>query len=259
MARRDRVGAGIAATLLVVVVFVAGTILAVVAAGGGGDNDGGEDRSVDGSQPEASQVTPEPPVVPIEVARASAVLIDAVGCSLDNQGSGVVTAAGVVTNAHVVAGATEITVRTEDGVRVPAELRAFDPVRDLALLAVPGLDIAPLETASPRGGTDATALVRASDEVDVAEVRIERTINIVSADIYGDGEHRRRGMELAAQIDAGDSGGAILDPAGRVVGIVFSASRTKVDVAYAVSADEITPLVEAAGDRSVESGPCLRP
>ena len=248
MARRDRVGTGIAATFLVVVVFIAGTIAAVVAVDRDGD-----------TAPVPVAPTPEPVVVPIEVARSSAVLVDATGCSLDNRGSGVVTVDGVVTNAHVVAGAAEIRVTSADGVSREAELRAFDPVRDLALLAVEGLDIAPLETAAPQGGTDATALVRAVEEVEVADVRIERTINIISTDIYGEGEHRRRGMELSADIDAGDSGGAILSDAGQVVGIVFSASRTQTDVAYAVSALEIPALVEAASDGAIESGRCLRP
>lgn len=248
MARRDRVGTGIAATFLVAVLFIAGTIAAVVSV----------DRQAR-PDPVPASSTPEPVIVPLEIARASAVLVDATGCSLDNQGSGVVTADGVVTNAHVVAGAEEIRVTTADGVSRPGVLRAFDPIRDLALLSVDGLDVAPLETAAPQGGTDATALVRAEEEVDIADVRIERTINIVSTDIYGLGEHRRRGMELAADIDAGDSGGAILNESGHVVGIVFSASRTQADVAYGISALEIPALVEAADDQPVEGGPCLRP
>lgn len=248
MARRDRVGTGIAATFLVVVVFIAGTIAAVVAV----------DRE-SASAPAVSAPTPTPVVVPVEVAQASAVLVDSAGCSLENQGSGVVIGDGVVTNAHVVAGASEITVTDADGVSRAAELRAFDPVRDLALLSVVGLEATALETDAPQGGTDATALVRAAEAIEVAEVRIERTINIISTDIYGQGEHRRRGMELSADIDAGDSGGAILDASGRVVGIVFSASRTQTDVAYAVSALEISALIEATSEEPIEPGRCLRP
>ena len=65
-------------------------------------------------------------------------------------------------------------------------------------------------------------------------------------------------MELNADIDAGDSGGAILDAAGDVVGIVFSASRSQTDVAYAVSALEIPALVEASTGEAIEPGRCLR-
>ena len=248
MARRDRLGTGLAATFLVAVVFVAGTIAAVVAV---------DRQRAPEVEPEA--VSPPSGAVPVELARASAVLVDAVGCPLDNQGSGVVTSDGVVTNAHVIAGSTEVRVTTAAGETFPAEVRAFDPVRDLALLAVAGLDVASLATAAPEGGTDAIALVRESEDVAVADVRIERTINIISADIYGEGEHRRRGMELIADIDAGDSGGAVLGPDGSVVGIVFSASRTQLDVAYAVSALEIPALVDGASDGAIDLGPCLRP
>ncbi|MEM7285626.1 MAG: trypsin-like peptidase domain-containing protein [Actinomycetota bacterium] len=248
MARRDRVGTGVAATCLVVAIFVGGTIAAIVAV------DRGDEPAT------APEPTPAGPVtVPVEVARESAVLVDAFGCSLDNQGSGVVIAEGVVTNAHVVAGATDITVTTDAGDRLRALVRAFDPVRDLALLEVDGLDVAPLGTDAPVGGTDAIALVRSDEDVEVAEVRIERTINIISTDIFGLGEHRRRGLELVADIDAGDSGGAILGPDGSIVGIVFSASRTQADVAYAVSALEIPALVAGAGDLPAEAGRCLRP
>ena len=247
MARRDGVGTGLAATFLVIVVFIGGAMAAVVAV----------DRSGDTETPTPAP-TAEPVIVPVEVAQQSAVLVDSTGCSLDNQGSGVVTADGVVTNAHVIAGATEITVTTAAGDAFVADVLAFDPVRDLALLAVEGLQVTPLATAAPQGGTDAVALVRAEAEVDVADVRIERTINIISTDIYGQGEHRRRGMELNADIDAGDSGGAILDAAGDVVGIVFSASRSQTDVAYAVSALEIPALVEASTGEAIEPGRCLR-
>lgn len=246
MTRRDGVGTGLAATFLVVVVFIGGAIAAVIAVDRGGGSD------------VATVPTPTPVVVSVETARESAVLVDSTGCSLDNQGSGVVTADGVVTNAHVVAGATEITVTTAAGDEFAAAVLAFDPVRDLALLVVEGLEAEPLATSAPQGGTDAVALVRADTEVDVAEVGIERTINIVSTDIYGQGEHRRRGMELAADIDAGDSGGAILDAAGNVVGIVFSASRSQTNVAYAVSALEIPALVEASTGEAIEPGRCLR-
>ncbi len=244
MRGRERVDKGLAASLLVAALFVGATVAAVVAV----DRDRGD--------PVATRPQPDP--VPVAVARQSAVLVDASGCPQDSAGSGVVVGDGVVTNAHVVAGATEVRVTTTDGEEFPATVGAFDPVRDLALLVVPELAVRELKVAAPLGGTDATALVRADDRVEAIDIRISRTINIVSTDIYGEGEHRRRGLELEADIDAGDSGGAVVDARGDVVGIVFSASRRQLDVAYAVSAVELEDLVAAAGTVAVDTGPCLR-
>ena len=247
-------GVGIAASLLVVLLFVGGALAAVVATGG--------------SRPDPVVAAPQPTAVLVSDPGRSAVLVDATGCRRDSAGSGVVTADGVVTNAHVVAGADEVRVTTTEGEVLAASVGAFDPVRDLALLVVPGLATPPLPTGVPQGGTDATALVRADEEpdgpesegvgVEAVEVHIARTIDIVSTDIYGQGEHERRGLELAGAINSGDSGGAVIDAQGHVVGIVFSASRRTPDVAYAVSAVEIVNLQVGSGAQPVDTGPCLR-
>ncbi|MDQ4070639.1 MAG: trypsin-like peptidase domain-containing protein, partial [Actinomycetota bacterium] len=84
------------------------------------------------------------PTVVSQVA-ASTVRVTGVACGLRLQGSGFSPAADtVVTNAHVVAGTTRVQVVRPDGRSVPAQVQAFDPVRDLAVLAVPGLGLAPL-------------------------------------------------------------------------------------------------------------------
>jgi hypothetical protein len=72
----------------------------------------------------------------------STVKVEAAACGRLQDGSGAVLAPGlVVTNAHVVAGGDDIVVeRHPDGTQVDAELVAFDPQRDVAVLSVPGLD-----------------------------------------------------------------------------------------------------------------------
>ena len=63
-------------------------------------------------------------------------------CGLGVEGSGWLAAPNVVvTNAHVVAGTDgDVVVRPRSGdVTLPARALAFDPVNDVAVLAVPGL------------------------------------------------------------------------------------------------------------------------
>ncbi len=76
-------------------------------------------------------------------AVASTALITSTGCgSTQAVGSGFfVSATDVVTNAHVVAGGTDTTV-TIGGALHAATVVAFDPDADLALLSVPGAELA---------------------------------------------------------------------------------------------------------------------
>ncbi|MGI9624600.1 MAG: trypsin-like peptidase domain-containing protein [Acidimicrobiales bacterium] len=194
----------------------------------------------------------------VESARPSTVLISAIGCRFENSGSGVVLREGVVTNAHVVAGSDELMVVDASGTAHDARLAGIDPELDLALLEVDGLESAPLETGAPTGGTEVVAFVRSSESIEVQMASVERTINIRSGDIYGQGTYLRRGLELQADIDAGDSGGAVVDLAGNVVGIVFSSSRGKQDVAYAVSAIEVERFLARQNAAAVDSGECRR-
>ena len=81
----------------------------------------------------------------------STVKVTGVACNRLQEGTGFAAAPNlVVTNAHVVAGEDATEVERSDGTRLGATVVVFDPNRDLAVLAVPGLDRTPL----PIGETD---------------------------------------------------------------------------------------------------------
>ena len=202
-------------------------------------------------------------LAPAEVGRA-AVIVDALGCPVDSQGMGAVVDGGlVVTNAHVVAGSTNLEVRSSDGSMHPATLVAFDPRVDLAILEVAGLDVPALAIAGPVGETEASVLARGSTDpgepiVSVVDGSIRRTINIFISDIYGEGRHERRGLELAVDVDPGDSGAGVTDAHGNLVGVIFSSSRGQEGVSYAISALEVGALVQERGSAAVDAGDCRR-
>ena len=86
------------------------------------------------------------------VAR-STVKVEGEACGRIQEGSGFFVADDVVvTNAHVVAGEDDTDVELSDGSRLDAEVVAFDPNRDLAVLHTEDSDRAPLpvRAAAPR-------------------------------------------------------------------------------------------------------------
>jgi S1-C subfamily serine protease len=55
----------------------------------------------------------------------------------------------------------------------------------------------------------------------------------------------------------GNSGGPLLDAAGKVVGVVFARSMTDADTGYALTLDEIQPVLAQAGaTAAVGAGAC---
>ncbi len=124
----------------------------------------------------------------------------------------------VVTNAHVVTGCRAI--RFGDG--SVALLKAFEPSSDLALLQAAGArDVAPLSLRAGRGirlGDD--TLVAGYPLSDFLTSALNVTTGTVSA-LSGPGSDRRL-FQLTAPVQAGNSGGPVLDSAGHVVGVVVS-------------------------------------
>ena len=75
-------------------------------------------------------------------------------------------------------------------------------------------------------------------------------------DIYGRGVASREILILAADVRRGDSGSAVVDPSGRVVGVLFAIAPDRPATAYALDADELRRLLDDARDPSTSSGAC---
>ena len=137
---------------------------------------------------------------------------------------------------------------------------AFDAGRDLALLAVPGLEARPL----PRGQGVAGDLAAVyghprGGALRPAPARLGEEILAVGTDIYGTSESRRRVHVLAAELEPGDSGGPLVSVTGEAIGTAFAVDPGRSGVAYALTAEEVTPLLERLGPdpEPVDTGPCL--
>ncbi len=144
-------------------------------------------------------------------------------------GSGVImTADGhILTNNHVIAGADSIQVWLHDGRGATASVVGSDPATDLAVLHIDMPDLSPIEL----GDSDQT---RVGDTVlaigNPLNIGLSVTQGIVSAlERYSP---QLRSYEEYIQTDAtihqGNSGGALIDAQGRLLGIntlIFTASQ----------------------------------
>lgn len=138
-------------------------------------------------------------------------------------GSGIVYKADgtIVTNAHVVAGVQDITVALADGQQVPAKVRGADEVSDLAVIQAnrTGLPAATFQKPLPQVGE--LAVVMGSPLGFEATV----TSGIISGlhrQIPGSASTGAPLVDLIqtdAAISPGNSGGAVLDAQGEVVGM----------------------------------------
>lgn len=201
----------------------------------------------------------------LDAAAQSVVRItgNAFACGQSQVGSGFVVADDrVVTNAHVVAGVSEPVIESPDGQALSGRIVYFDPVDDLAVIAVPGLDADPLALGDTiPAGTDAAfegypyGGPFSSGAASVLSVGSARVF-----DIYGSSRSDRDVYTLAADVREGNSGGPLLDLDGEVVGVVFARSGDASTVGYAMTMTELDPVATQAPALTTEvsSGECIR-
>jgi S1-C subfamily serine protease len=193
---------------------------------------------------------------------ASTVEVEGQACNEFLEGSGFAVAPDlVVTNAHVVAGepAGSTTVLLPSGARLPATVVMFDPRIDIALLSVRSLAATPLPVGSPAVGSLGAVFGHPNGQLRLAVIpaRIARQETAIGADLYGHSTARQI-LVLAAALAHGDSGGALVDSAGRVVGVAFAISPDQAGTSYALSSGELeTALAEPRTTSGARTGSCL--
>ena len=211
-----------------------------------------------GPPPEASGLDPD---VEDRVA-ASTVRISGPACGRVLEGSGFSPEAGVVvTNAHVVAGVDRPQVQTPSGRRLQATVVAFDPQRDLAVLAVPNLGATPLPIADASVGDTGAVFGHPGGqiELEVSPARVEQRVKALGRNIYDSAVIRRDVLILASELRPGDSGGAFVNGDGAVVGVAFAIAPDDPGTAYALSSSELrAALDEPRSSGGVDTGPCIR-
>ena len=189
----------------------------------------------------------------------SVVRIEGVACGLNIQGSGWVVRRGIVaTNAHVVAGEDGAEVEVPGGPTLPGTPIAVDPGNDVALLRVPGLHTPPLPVANRSPSGDAVVLIGYPENGPLTAVpgRAGAPVTALAPDAYGRHIHPRTVVPLRGVLRHGDSGGPVVNRAGRVVAMMFAADEgAGVAGGFGVPLDAIEAALHHTGH--VDTGPCL--
>lgn len=220
-----------------------------------------------GSEPIAPAAPPASGIAaaaPVVQASASVVRISGVAeaCQRGQEGSGwVVSRERVVTNAHVVAGVEQVSVQSSGMSRaMRGRVVLFDPERDLAVIAVPGLALAalPLGPNLTRGDEAVVAGYPLSGPLRLDPARVREEVVAVGSDIYGQPGVRREVYSLYTRVEPGNSGGPLITPAGAVSGVIFAKSVDDDQTGYALTLDEARPVLNAAPGAStaVSTGSC---
>jgi S1-C subfamily serine protease len=191
------------------------------------------------------------------------VLGTASSCDRALTGSGFVYAPErVMTNAHVVAGVDDVFVRIGGtGRPLRAEVVTFDPDIDVAVLAVPGLTgpLLRFEANPPERGDDAVVVgFPGGRAYTVGSARVRSVIEARGFDIYDSGRVTREIIAIRGTVRSGNSGGPLLDPQGRVLGVVFAASVDDPQTGYALSAAQVQDdaRLGVVSTLPVDTGPC---
>jgi S1-C subfamily serine protease len=179
---------------------------------------------------------------------------DAPSCSKSIEGSSFVFAPQrVMTNAHVVAGVPHPSVEV-DGRQLDATTVLFDPKRDIAVLYVPGLRATPLSF-GPAVSAGANAIVIGYPEngpFTPVAARVRDRLNARGVDIYSRSSVTREIYGVRGQVLPGNSGGPLIDPSGRVLGVVFAAATDDPETGYALTAQEVA--ADATAGRTLTAG-----
>jgi S1-C subfamily serine protease len=166
----------------------------------------------------------------------------------------------LMTNAHVVAGVRSPRVLLEDGSSLKATVVLYDPRRDVAVLYVPALSLAPLsfDGTAERGASAVVAGYPADGPFTAVAARIRGAERARGADIYQRSQVTREIYALRAKVRPGNSGGPLLAPNGEVYGVVFAAAVDDPETGYALTAAEVRGDADRgrAATTQVSSGGC---
>lgn len=216
------------------------------------------DLDVQPTAPPLALDDPELTQAAASVARVSGV---AYACGTSATGTGFVIAPDrVVTNAHVVAGVSAPVVELPGQPAREGRIVYFDPVDDLALIAVDELGAAVLPVAAPLVPGTAAAIQGYpwGGPFTTVTAEVISAGSVLVPDIYGETSNLRDIYALAAEVQPGNSGGPLLTDDGDVAGVVFARAEADASRGYAMTTTELQPVVAGAAgwSEAVSTGSC---
>ncbi len=167
-------------------------------------------------------------------------------------GSGVIlTEDGyILTNSHVISDgrANEVSVLFNDGTEEPAEILWYDATLDLAIVKVDRTGLTPMEIGesdSVRVGDKAIAIGNPLG-LDLQSTLTSGYISGLNRSITLEQGNTMDGlMQTDAAINSGNSGGALLNAQGQLIGINTAKNRVAEGIGFAIPIDTAKPVIDS--------------
>lgn len=194
-----------------------------------------------------------------------AVRVTGLDCARSASGTGAMVGGDLVlTSGHVVRGLDVLTVELPDGDELMGEIVHIDWELDVAVVRVPGLNLPDVEYRDPGAGeAGVIALLDTSEssgdgdpKVVFEPFTIERRIRARTENVGRTDVIIRPTLQLASEVESGDSGGVLFDRDGSAIGLVWSTSRNRQNRAYAVQGGQLPGVLRDARDAPSGPGGC---
>lgn len=166
----------------------------------------------------------------------------------------IVTSDGyVLTNKHVVDGARNITVVLDDGATFKdVELVGTDPLNDVAYLKIPDIkDLTTVKLGNSKTLTPGQQVIAIGNALGQYQNTITagiisgvgRSLTAVSSD-YSSSENLNDMIQTDAAINAGNSGGPLVNAAGEVIGINTATSNEADGIGFAIPISSVKGMLK---------------
>ena len=178
-------------------------------------------------------------------------------------GSGVIIANDgtwlyMVTNAHVVAGAQSVQVALHDNQVLPASLVGFDANEDLAVLKVDAQGLTPAEFGDSAALHIGDPVAAIGDPLGYRSTITDGIVSALDREVEVDGVTMVL-IQTSAAINFGNSGGALINQYGQVVGIttikIVTDDGSAEALGFAIPSTRVKYVVDALIDgREIQTG-----
>jgi len=151
----------------------------------------------------------------------------------------------IVTNHHVIADADVISVSLQDGREFTAKLLGSDASTDVALLEIEGDNLQELEFADVEDLRVGDYVVAVGNPFGIGQTVTQGIVSALGRSGLNNDNYEDF-IQTDAAINMGNSGGALVDLEGRLVGIntaIISGTGTNAGIAFAVPVDMIASVV----------------
>jgi putative serine protease PepD len=183
----------------------------------------------------------------------SIVTVTVDGAGQQSLGSGVVLTSNglILTNHHVVSSKGTVSVRLSTGRTVPARVVATDTAHDLALVQATGVSgLTPATFGASSGVAVGDTVLAFGAPLGLSGTVTSGIISALNRSVDTGTEQLSGLLQTDAAINEGNSGGALVDTAGKVIGInvaIATASQQNsgsVGVGFAIPSDTVTSVVK---------------